>query len=175
MQSPTEEPPKLDLHKFPICFVTNAGRCRAAYAFDRGTGEFSAAVGTLDHERVFGSPGDKVTVMVKRAFFEKGTPEPVLSFELPKNAKTIEHADLKSAYLRAMSEIGENELLKVKGRCEEELLSSTRKEAELSAKLSRQPAGPGADPKLLESIRSQLAWRGATRKCTRTRPPDCRD
>ncbi|MFZ1935702.1 MAG: hypothetical protein WCB27_25325 [Thermoguttaceae bacterium] len=65
MSSATEKPPRLSLEQFPLCFKATDDSSSLVYAFSRENGVFLAVMGTADQERVFGSPGNKVTIFAK--------------------------------------------------------------------------------------------------------------
>ncbi|MGA7699454.1 MAG: hypothetical protein WCB27_07605 [Thermoguttaceae bacterium] len=78
--------------------------------------------------------------------------------ELPKNARTINLADLKSEYRKMLSNLSIEEIRKQKDYVEKELRTLAREESDLSAKLARLSADGKTDKKTLEDIHSQLVF-----------------
>ena len=163
MQSPEEAPPHLAPEKFPICFKTKDDSSSWVYAFNRESGVFLGVIGTVDQKEIFGSPGNEVVVYVKACLLKDSDECKPMPLDLPKNARIIGVADLKSDYRRMLSETNAEELRERIAYEEGELQKRVRDESDLSAKLAKLSGEAKTDKKTLEDVRSQLVLaRGET-------------
>lgn len=158
MQSPEEAPPHLAPEKFPICFKTKDDSSSWVYAFNRESGVFLGVIGTVDQKEIFGSPGNEVVVYVKASLLKDSDECKPMPLDLPKNARIIGVADLKSDYRRMLSETNAEELRERIAYEEGELQKRIREESDLSAKLAKLSGEAKTDKKTLEDVRSQLAF-----------------
>jgi hypothetical protein len=157
LQSPVETPPRLAPEKFPLCFKRKDESHSLVYAFNRESGVFLSVTGTVDHRQIFFCPGNEVSIYAKAGIVKEGYMPKSMLFKLPKDARIIGVADLKSEYRRMLSETSLDETVKQKATEEEELQKLIREESDLSAKLARLSADAKTDRKTLEEVRLQLA------------------
>ncbi|MEN6451410.1 MAG: hypothetical protein ABFC96_13035 [Thermoguttaceae bacterium] len=156
-----DNPDRIDPKRRPVCIKTQDAAGTWAYAFERETGTLCAAIGEVDRREVLAVPGNRLLVVMKRvASFPEddganGEFKP-MPLELPKNAKIVGAAGLKSAYYSAMADKSMPSLGEMKEQVESELQAAVERESRAMAGISRLEAIAGKEQKELDSLRKEL-------------------
>jgi hypothetical protein len=152
---------KLDPKKYPVCIKSEDGPSSWVFAFERETGNLTAAIGVVDRQQVLGIPGNELSIITKKtvSFVEgknaEGEFKP-LPLQLPQGARTVGAAGLKAAYYAAMLRTGRSALVERKDRAEEDLRATIKKETQLNARIAALSPRAAKEPKELDDLQREL-------------------